>query len=72
MHIVDLYATFLARAGLDPADPSGPSPIDSLDMWPWLAGDVPASPRTTMVLDHNMFNVSGGVTGALRQGAQLV
>lgn len=72
MHIVDLYATFLARAGLNPSDgnSSGPSPIDSIDMWDWWTGASSASPRGSMVLDHNMYNVSagGGVTGALRRG----
>ena len=64
MHIVDLYATLLGRAGIDPYDGDTPSPIDSLDMWNWWIGATPESPRTTMVTDHNMFNVSGnGVTG---------
>ena len=64
MHIVDLYATLLGRAGIDPADGDSPAPIDSLDMWDWWSGASPVSPRTTAVLDHDMFNVSGnGVTG---------
>ena len=64
MHIVDLYATLLGRAGIDPADGNVPSPIDSMDVWDWWTGAAPVSPRTTAVFDHNMFNVSAnGVTG---------
>lgn len=64
MHIVDLYATLLGRAGINASDGNEPAPIDSLDVWDWLSGASPASPRTTAVLDHDMFNVSlNGVTG---------
>ena len=68
-HIVDLYATLCGLAGVDPADPHGPEPnIDSLDLWPWLSGAQPASPRDAglTVLDHSMYrNVT---TGAIRVG----
>lgn len=70
-HLVDLYATFAGLAGVPAADPFGPEPnIDSLDLWPWLSGAAPASPRqantTVMVLDHSMYrNIT---TGALRVG----
>lgn len=64
MHIVDLYATLLGRAGISAADGDSPVPVDSVDVWDWWSGSAAASPRTTAVFDHDMFNVSGnGVTG---------
>jgi len=71
MHIVDLYSTFLTLGGItNTSDPDGSfAPIDSLNMWPWLMGQVPTSPRTTMVIDHNMYDVvDNGITGAMRSG----
>lgn len=70
-HMVDLYATFLGLAGLPAADPGGPAPVDSLDLWPFLSGAAPASPRADAtgvptVLDHNMFSASA--SGALIAG----
>lgn len=73
-HIMDFYATFLAMAGLDPASVDGgdaapQAPVDAVNLWPWLSGAVPVSPRDTLVLDHAMFNASeDGVRGALVQG----
>jgi arylsulfatase B len=68
-HIVDFYATFAGLAGVPAADPHGPDPsIDSLDLWPWLSGATPNSPRDAglTVLDHSMYrNVT---TGAIRNG----
>lgn len=55
MHIADLYATFgnSALAGYDAADPraaaAGLPPPDSIDMWPFLAGDA-ESPRLEVPL----------------------
>jgi arylsulfatase I/J len=55
MHITDLYATFgnPALAGYDAADPraaaAGLPPPDSIDMWPFLAGDA-ESPRLEVPL----------------------
>lgn len=55
MHIADLYATFgnPALAGYDAADPraaaAGLPPPDSIDMWPFLAGDA-ESPRLEVPL----------------------
>lgn len=70
-HIADWYATFLTLAGLDPTDlnPLSPSPIDSIDLWPWISGDVSSSPRTTVVLDHNTIPNKGlPAKGAIRVG----
>merc|ERR1712107_621631 len=45
IHIADWYATFAGLAGVDPTDTlaasSGLPPIDSIDVWPFLAGKVP-------------------------------
>jgi arylsulfatase B len=70
MHIVDLYATFLSLAGVsDPSDPGGPAPVESMNVWPWLSGAAPTSPRTSIALDHSMYAVgTQGVWGALRVG----
>ena len=71
-HVSDVHATFLARAGLSAVDPNprAPTPVDGLDVWPWVTGDVPLSPRTEagMPLDHLNFDVAGGLTGALIKG----
>jgi arylsulfatase B len=71
MHIVDVYATFLALAGIDdPSDPGGPAPVDSVNVWPWLMGEQETSPRQLVVLDHNMYDVAAnGVTGAMVNGS---
>lgn len=56
VHIVDWYATFLGLAGAeingemnaeigDVADAPGMPPVDSIDMWTYLAGHVSTSPR---------------------------
>jgi hypothetical protein len=47
------YATFAHLAGIDVNElPQGPAPIDSINMWPYLTGDVTASPRQEVVYDH--------------------
>ena len=58
LHIADLYATFAALAGVDPTDKKCAAsrlgaacpPLDSLDMWPLLAGVNGTSPRTELML----------------------
>ena len=46
----DWYATFAGLAGVDPTDAAaaaaGLPPIDSINLWPWLSGASPTSPRT--------------------------
>ena len=69
VHIADFYSTFCHLAGgIDPTDtnPDAPSPIDSLNMWPYLSGAVQESPRNLTVFDHLMF--SGVAQGAIRSG----
>ena len=59
LHVADWYSTFLGIAGVpDPANDPAPgfAPVDSLDLWPWLSGAAPASPRTTLALDHNRYD----------------
>eukprot|EP01084_Bolivina_argentea_P289519 497184_1 len=69
IHITDFYATFCYVAGdINPQDinPDAPSPIDSLNMWPYLSGQVYESPRNVIVHDHRMYtNVT---QGAIRNG----
>jgi len=57
-HICDWYATVSYLAGVEPTDPSPPavSPIDSINLWPWISGDVAASPRTVLVHDHSLMD----------------
>ena len=69
IHICDWYATFCHLAGgLDPNDdnPDSPSPIDSINMWPYLSGQVEESPRNIIVHDHLMYTST--IHGAIRSG----
>ena len=72
-HVADVHATFLARAGLPLTDPNprAPTPVDGLDVWDWVVGTVPQSPRTLagMPLDHLNYDAAkSGVTGAYIKG----
>lgn len=69
-HIADWYSTFLNLAGIDPTDynVNSKSPIDSINLWPWISGQVATSPRTTVVLDHNYLpNQGPPAFGAIRK-----
>jgi arylsulfatase I/J len=59
IHIADWYATFCGLAGVDPTDTlaaaSGLPPIDSIDMWPFLIGQVHASPRQAIPFSSHCF-----------------
>jgi len=64
----DWYATFSALAGVDPTDTRAAlaklPPIDSLNMWPYLSGDVASSPRTEVALgDPNGNGINGLILG---------
>jgi len=64
----DWYATFSALAGVDPTDTRAAlaklPPIDSLNMWPYLSGEVESSPRTEVALgDPNGNGISGLILG---------
>lgn len=47
IHACDWYPTFIALAGGDPTDENarGVPAVDGVDMWPYLSGNVSASPR---------------------------
>jgi len=55
IHIADWYGTLTALAGVDKNDElaaeSGLPPVDGIDMWPLLSGQVSASPRNELPLD---------------------
>lgn len=57
IHICDWVATFAELAGVSPdaGEPNAVAPLDSVSAWPWLSGAQPASARTEVVYDHNMF-----------------
>ena len=63
----DWYATFLALAGVAPAaivaETAGVTPIDSLDAWPMIVGDVADGPRREIPL-----SIMPPGVGALRAG----
>lgn len=71
-HVADVHATFLARAGLslDDPNPRAPTPVDGIDVYDWVLGNVDKSPRTElgMPLDHLNYNVTLGITGAYIKG----
>ncbi|KAG5189699.1 alkaline-phosphatase-like protein [Tribonema minus] len=51
--VEDWYGTFCALAGQDPSDKkasaAGLPPVDSINMWPYLSGQVAASPRKEII-----------------------
>lgn len=71
-HVADWYATFAGLAGLPAeADPAGPAPPESLNLWPWISGQTAASPRSKFVYAHEMYGAGGDPTkavGAIRDG----
>lgn len=50
IHLADWYGTFCALAGVDMTDKRAVAanlpPVDSLDMWPLISGEIATSPRT--------------------------
>ena len=69
-HVIDWYRTFanLAAANASSDAAAAPAPLESLDLWPWLAGTVPASPRTEVVYDHRMNGTDSGWNTTLLPG----
>ena len=68
VHLVDWYATILGLAGLIDDD-NIISPVDGVDLWPWLRGAVSSSPRKMMVYHHSIADVHNrSAIGALRVG----
>lgn len=61
IHGADWYATFARLAGQDPTDhraaAAGLPPIDSLDVWPVVSGQVATSPRTEIHHTANSITV---------------
>jgi len=53
------YATICALAGVDPTDTNaakyGLPPIDSLNMWPLLTGEVVDSPRENILVTEDLL-----------------
>ena len=60
-------ATFAGLAGVSAVDAGGPTPIDSIDQWQYISGEVPTSPRSEMVYEHRKFNNDTEYTGAVRR-----
>lgn len=71
IHICDYYTTFAAIAGVDPTDTRAAlaklPPVDGLNLWPYISGQVEASPRTEVWNDlgvlimgkFKLYNASG-------------
>ena len=61
-HGTDWYATFAALGGVSSADPraeaAGLPPPDSLNLWPYLSGQVDSSPRTSFQIDEQCLVTS--------------
>lgn len=55
--VYDWFATFASLAGIDPKEPqpASPTPVDSINLWPYFSGEVADSPRIELVYDHLMF-----------------
>jgi arylsulfatase I/J len=64
MHNADWYPTLATLAGASPEDPpargvtTAVPGVDGFDMWPYITGAVPTSPRSEVVLDST---ASGGI-----------
>lgn len=67
IHLCDWYATLLSIAGLSYDDPKGVSPVDGLNMWPWISGIESKSPRQMIVHEHNLYT-GYPAWGAIRVG----
>lgn len=66
----DFFATACSVAGVDPTDhrakAAGLPPVDSLDLWPWISGERPESPRSVFVIGSWESSPPGGGGGASR------
>ena len=76
MGIRTRYSTFASLAGADAfSDKStAPTPLESVNLWPWLSGAVSESPRLDVVYDHRQTpaaaaaGLPANASGALRVG----
>lgn len=54
MHTADWYATLCAMLGIEASDPEavelGLPDIDSLNVWPYMMGEVEESPRFEIII----------------------
>ena len=61
VHACDWFATFCALAGVDKTDTRAAlaelPPVDSLNLWPYLSGEVQHSPRTEIFADSRPIGV---------------
>merc|ERR1712150_11390 len=68
VHVSDWYATFSAVAGLGgAAEKYGPAPPNSINMWPYLTGQISVPPRTELIHDHTMFTNASSAYGCIGQ-----
>lgn len=62
IHIADWYATFCFLAGIDPYDENAAEnklpPVDSINLWPYIAGTVVESPRKELFVSKNVIMVN--------------
>lgn len=80
VHCADWYATFCALAGIDPYDvraaAAGLPNVDGVNLWPYLSGEVQASPRTQihgaidMVINGTLKYISRNTPEACWAGPQ--
>ena len=72
MAMEDLYATYCALAGVEPADAraaaAGLPPVDGLNLWPLLSGANASAPRTEVWLGSGGAGDSDGSTNPIVQG----
>eukprot|EP00908_Phaeocystis_cordata_P014192 Transcript_25292.p1 GENE.Transcript_25292~~Transcript_25292.p1 ORF type:complete len:465 (+),score=160.57 Transcript_25292:147-1541(+) len=59
--LADWYVTFAGLAGVDATDEraarAGLPPVDGLDLWPMLSGQVQSSPRTVLPISQRTLTV---------------
>ena len=58
-HVCDWYATWCALAGVDPTDERAAlaklPPVDGVNLWPYISGQVDHSPRTEVFADPTVL-----------------
>lgn len=69
VHLTDWYPTFSWLAGADPSDDfAGYPALDGHNMWPYLSGEVPTSPRKTIMFAPYQFQPDFPLVGAIIVG----
>ena len=68
--LCDVYTTLCALAGVDPTDnlaaAAGLPPVDGVNLWPWIIGEVASSPRIEVPLGAAGSGGSTIVQGLIR------